>query len=96
MYKTGRIEYAVAMATHVIKRLPDGFQGSVGADCFEARGRYRLARQIPGALEDLAQASNAHLALGQAERAGALAPLLVEALGGGAATDRVHDAISAA
>lgn len=96
MYKTGRIEYAVAMATHVIKRLPEGFEGSVVADCFEVRGRYRLARQIPGALEDLAQASKAHLALGQAERAGALAPLLVEAVGGRAVTDRAQDAISAA
>lgn len=96
MYQTGRIEYAVAMATHVIKRLSEGMGGSVVAVCFEVRGRYRLARQIPGALPDLARASSAHLGLGQGERADALATLLVQALCDAEAPDGEQGAISAA
>lgn len=77
--QTGRVEYAVAMATHVIKRTPSGVASPAAANSHEVRGRHRLAHQQPAAMQDLARASRAHLALGQVERASDLASLLVQA-----------------
>jgi tetratricopeptide (TPR) repeat protein len=96
MYQTGRVEYAVAMVSHVIKHLPAGIDGSAAADCFEVRGRYRLTHQTPGAAHDLARATSAHLSLGHEERAGAVASLLVQALGCTDVTQSAHAAIPAA
>ena len=77
--QTGRVEYAVAMATHVIKRTPSGVASPAAANSHEVRGRHRLDRQQPGAVQDLARAISAHLALGQVERARGLASHLARA-----------------
>ena len=77
--QTGRVEYAVAMATHVINSTPDDLDGPAAANSHEVRGRYRLDHHQPAAVQDLARASSAHLALGQVERASDLASLLVQA-----------------
>lgn len=77
--QTGRVEYAVAMATHVINRASEDLDGPAIANSCEVRGRYRLAHHQPTAVHDLARAINAHLALGQVERASDLASLLVQA-----------------
>lgn len=86
LHKTGRVAYAVAMAAHVINRAPQDLDSPALANCYEVRGRYRVAQRQPGALQDLLRASSAHLTLGQPDRAGDLASHLARA-----ATD-THDA----
>lgn len=77
--QTGHDEYAVAMANHVINGTPPNLDSSAAANSHEVRGRHRLDRQQPGAVQDLARAISAHLALGQVERARGLASHLARA-----------------
>lgn len=71
--QSGRPEYAVAMAAHVLNHTPGGFHSPAVATSHEIRARYRLDRDLPGAVQELALAIGAHLAMGQVERARDLA-----------------------
>jgi hypothetical protein len=64
------------MAAHVLNHPPGGFHSPAVANSHEIRARYRLDHDLPGAVQELALAIGAHLAMGQVERARDLASRL--------------------